>query len=251
MQRNISLALFLTQGHIPMVQNMFRLFDETDWCSFHSVFLYALDKETVDAFTFKSGTNTKLVLHPVGRLSLSTSATSGTSAFRDITIHKTKMLSEMTARSRDYDILFIDTDIVPQKPMLDFLRSFSPDADIVAQKWFKDAVNTGFVLIRNTDAASRHVRAWHATYKSMREQPSWTFGSLSDQQAFHKTPKKDVNIQVLSERLFPNGKFYFAPNFSKQDAYMFHNNWIVGTDAKIKRMKRLGLWNPVWKPQAC
>ena len=53
-----------------------------------------------------------------------------------------------------------------------------------------------------------------------------------------------VNVSYLSERLFPNGQWYWRSGLRalKPDPLMIHNNYITGNDQKIRRAKRFGHW---------
>lgn len=49
------------------------------------------------------------------------------------------------------------------------------------------------------------------------------------------------NIGILNPDLFPNGKHYYEEN-RKKEAYLVHNNWMVGVEKKINKFKEENLW---------
>jgi hypothetical protein len=48
-------------------------------------------------------------------------------------------------------------------------------------------------------------------------------------------------IAILSPDLFPNGHVYYNEG-KKENAYIVHNNWMVGVEEKTKRFKEEKLW---------
>jgi len=49
------------------------------------------------------------------------------------------------------------------------------------------------------------------------------------------------NIAILSPDLFPNGHVYYNEG-KRENAYIVHNNWMVGVDTKIQKFKEEKLW---------
>lgn len=49
------------------------------------------------------------------------------------------------------------------------------------------------------------------------------------------------NIAILNPELFPNGKIYYDYQL-KKNAFIVHNNHMIGIDTKIQKFKNEGLW---------
>jgi len=49
------------------------------------------------------------------------------------------------------------------------------------------------------------------------------------------------NAAILSRDLFPNGYAYYTEE-KKENAYIVHNNWMVGVEEKTKKFKEEKLW---------
>ena len=56
--------------------------------------------------------------------------------------------------------------------------------------------------------------------------------------AINKYPE---NIAILNRDLFPNGYAYYTEG-KKKNAFIVHNNWMVGVDTKIEKFKEEKLW---------
>jgi len=62
---------------------------------------------------------------------------------------------------------------------------------------------------------------------------------------------QSIVVKILETNLFPCGKVFFTTNHAVfpedhkktfKNAFMVHNNWIVGKSAKIYRFKEIGMW---------
>ena len=67
---------------------------------------------------------------------------------------------------------------------------------------------------------------------------------LSDQCTLNRE-LKIINpdlYEILDPIKYPNGARYFNMDFPREKAFLVHNNYIVGTQNKIARFKKYGLW---------
>jgi len=77
--------------------------------------------------------------------------------------------------------------------------------------------------------------------------------SGNDQDIFNKIYSQNINIQkelfLFPEALFPNGLHYknflqdpYDPIRGKLQPFIFHANYVLGLEAKIALLKKVGLW---------
>ena len=144
-----------------------------------------------------------------------------------------------------YLILF-DGDIVFNKiDFKDFLLNkmeTNMDLDLLAQHEFNNAKNkynnsdricSGFYIVRSNDITKKCFNAEGCLINKKH---------LKNDQDYLNDVKRHLKWQLLPNDLFPNGKYYYEFNNSKEDAYIIHFNFLIGTNAKKNKMKNYGKW---------
>jgi hypothetical protein len=246
------LAMYSTRGFIDSTKNSLGSLSKIDYCKFDKIHLWALDSETQDAFKG----NAKVLLRPPLLPNLpNTSSDYGTHDFKLLMLHKTFMLHQLVEEVAESgrSILYMDSDMVTRKPVLDFLLNYEKESDILFQYNGKNA-NAGFMFIRPTRAAKDFIANWknvfHQRATFSPERPG------DDQAVLNEILGGSLNwqatrISYLPWDLFPNGAKYFDEQFEKKDVKVIHNNCIVGLSKKTQRLKENDLWNPNFEGHLC
>jgi len=145
-----------------------------------------------------------------------------------------------------YDVILSDLDIVFFKDPIPFLQTFKPEIQVAVQRdWWPNHFNSGFFVARS---AAVTLEAFHMMYNA-------SIYMRDDQAAFNfitHEKKNDIGIKLseLPDNKFPCGRKYFEqPGLhwpedveKNTQAFMVHNNWVVGVHSKIYRFKEAGLW---------
>ena len=170
------------------------------------------------------------------------SRTFGSSAYFIKTNVKTRVM--LHALSLGFNILLVDLDVVLFKNPMPYFRNTSYDLQISMDRtqW-----NTGFMYARPTNATKllfetawnyflKYHRAHDQAYVAMKLRPM--------------LKNKTINILELSNKLFPNGYYYFQYDrrtFRNEpvchECVMTHNNYVGTADAKIYRFKENLMWS--------
>lgn len=143
-----------------------------------------------------------------------------------------------------YDTLLVDGDIVFLKDPLPLLKR-ERDFDVQIQDDAEAERNSGFMFIRATPWGlafiGRAVRIAQQA-KDMRQQPAVN-------KALKELSRSPLRVKVLSTTEYPCGKAYyekprrmFAHEHPCEECVILHNNWIVGTAAKVYRFKESLQW---------
>ena len=245
------LAMYSTSGFINSTRNTLQSLSESDYCKLHDIHLWALDSATSDAFRGIP----KVTLRSPLLSNMSNLADYGTNDFKLLTLHKPLMLHRLLLEVTELGlpILYMDSDIVVQAPIVEFLNHYEKESDILFQ-YNGENCNTGFIYIRATRAAERFIKHWKELYqrhvRAIPERPG------NDQTVLNEILNGSLNwqgtkISYLPTYTFPNGEKYFNEEVNRDQVKVIHNNCIIGLSSKVKRLKRYGLWKPVFRGHRC
>lgn len=140
----------------------------------------------------------------------------------------------------EYLILF-DGDIVFNKiEFKDFLIDkmvANTELDLLGQHEFKndnsDLICSGFYIVRSNDNTKKCFDA---------ESCMTNQKYLKNDQDYLNSVRRHLKWQHLPIHLFPNGKYYYEFHNNKEQAYIIHFNFLIGTGAKKSRMKCYCKW---------
>jgi len=149
------------------------------------------------------------------------------SEFRTVVKHKWKIIKE--AYKEHKSLCFIDTDIV-------FLRDFrflsaTFDGVLCQSDLPGSLICSGFMIFGNNKASENLIDEC----ANMEEEDD----QLAINGIYHK--HRD-HIKLLPQNLFPNGHVYYQQNIKDADAYIVHNNFMVGIENKTQKFKDEELW---------
>jgi len=155
--------------------------------------------------------------------------------------YKTKAYNTMVSRrpaliryvlERGYNVLYSDVDVVWAKNPLPHL-SCGQNYDIAAQL-DEGRLCTGFTLFCNSELTYALTALWEAR---MRRSPDL------NQKGFNSIAKSSgATCKRLDSLLFQSGREYFDRGSNRSEAITIHNNFIIGSDKKMRRFKDHGLW---------
>ncbi|KAK8807380.1 hypothetical protein WA158_004139 [Blastocystis sp. Blastoise] len=143
-----------------------------------------------------------------------------------------------------YNVLMSDLDILYfDNPFLYINRTYEASMSIEEDLPFR-SVNGGFFYLRSTSST---IRLMFQVLYNMKQD------DVDDQLALNMAlknfvQKKRITWQPLDLWRFQDGRTFFFTNRYIFDAHkcktciIAHNNWIIGNDAKIYRMKELGIY---------
>ncbi len=170
-----------------------------------------------------------------------TVSTYGTEAFIRKTHIKTKIILE--ALQLGYSVLIVDVDIVFFKNPFPFLTC--GECDLQIQNDGRE-INSGFYYVRPTKpAVALHLDAMELAHRS---------NGISNQQCLHRTLERMkesgvIKAKILEFNMFPVGNIFFEKGrrmFSGDNpcktCVLVHDNWLVGGEAKVYRLKEFLLW---------
>ena len=157
-----------------------------------------------------------------------------TSEFQSITLRKLEII--LMNMRMDNEVLWIDNDIYLFENAIQHMRSFSGHFVMQDDLW---GPCTGFFLVRSTIGS---IRAIEKTIQIVRSYVGKI--ALNDQHVFVKVYKTILGLIVtlLPPEMYPNGEVYFNKGI-QNSAKMVHNNFLTGTDEKVKRFKDYHLWD--------
>ena len=148
----------------------------------------------------------------------------------------------LAATKLGYDTLLVDGDIVFLKDPQPYLEA---PADVHIQDDAEAGKNSGFMLVRATPWGVAFIgESLRIAMRSprMRQHPAVN-------SALKNMERSPLVVQVLDLGKFPNGKKYFerprrmfAYENPCDECVIVHNNWIVGTVAKVFRFQENLLW---------
>jgi hypothetical protein len=165
----------------------------------------------------------------------------GSTAFKRKTHLKTIIILE--ALLLGLQVLITDVDIVFLKNPLPYLTCYTCDIELSSDG---AEGNSGFYLARPTPAAIKlHCEAWNQGLVK----PEFSNQKAIDRNMEKMLRNKQINVNNLDRRLYPNGRVYFekGKRMFKGDnpctnCIIVHNNWIISSAAKVYRFKECGLW---------
>lgn len=151
------------------------------------------------------------------------------SGFRKIVENKWKIIQEVYSEHKN--LCFVDSDIVfvkDPRPLIEgkdkvlFQSDCYPEGNLLC---------SGFMVFNDTLACANLIN------------DCAEFDGEDDQLIVNRIAigKYNNDYQVLSEALFPNGNVYYKQG-RKEDAYIVHNNWMLGIEEKISKFKQENMW---------
>ena len=251
------IPLFSNSGFMPFLRNLI--------CSMrrlrvHNWMVIAMDNETCPLLMGQPGLGEQSAcVYPyqsaTGSVAASTSP-NGIAVYRSVAFNRMVMQRPLWVRwllEQGYSVIQCDLDIVwvhdPQ-PLLRDLRVWKPpprksdlpQPDMLFQSEQAYGLNGGFYFARPTNRTLAFFSAWLERLTAMVGTPSFEeqHALNSAMHAIKKTSQ--LVIDVLPERLFPNGKIWWSYPWmaDKRDAYIVHANW--NKQQKKSRMARDRLW---------
>ena len=175
----------------------------------------------------------------------------GTKAFYDITLNKLDIIKNHL-RKENKIVVYTDTDIVFLKDISDDIYKFkNSHYDIMIQNDVpefnenKGNLCTGFIMFKPNKNTLSFIEK---SQQHMKDRINKRLdGQLADQKSFNEMLKEDKNIKIdtLSLKEYPNGKRYFDnvnTIYKNYKPKIVHNNFLTKTDDKIIRFKKHGLW---------
>ena len=137
-------------------------------------------------------------------------------------------------------ILYMDCDIILFKNPWPYLNKFTHQmVDIVAQR--DESLNSGFMLLFPTEATKNLMKHAH-NYMLMHNE-------LDQESILAVLPRfSSLRLSLLPEDQFANGKIFFSKyqfywDTLKRQEIMMHNNYIVGSESKLYRLRELLYYN--------
>lgn len=247
-EHEFKIVMFLTGGLKEEAENCIKTLKNQN-----------LDKELtvtaldIEAFEYikKLNVNTQLK-----KTNLKKEAKFGTKDFFDITYNKLCIIQN-TLEKYNKVVLYTDSDVVFLKDIRNDIKKFKiSDKDILIQddsKKFKNSKNycTGFILFKPNKTCVEILKEAKNIMKKNWDNRSWDKGGGADQKALQESIKnlRDKNMIIKLETLdlkeYPNGARYFKnlnTIYKNYKPNIVHNNYIKGTDKKIRRFKRHNLW---------
>ena len=147
------------------------------------------------------------------------------SQFRQVVKHKWKIIKEVYKENKN--LCWIDTDIVLLKDFRFLDNQFN--GTLCQSDLPGSLICSGFMIFSNTTQSEQLINEC----ASLEDE--------DDQLAINGLYTK-YNINLLSLELFPNGNVYYQQNIKNKDAFIVHNNHMVGVETKIQHFKNEGLW---------
>jgi hypothetical protein len=140
----------------------------------------------------------------------------------------------------------------------DPLPMFDPIATVQGQEHKKTKISGGFVAIRSGAVGKEYwqrvcyCQALNMQYLATAKPGTYSPSKYTEQECVNdeamKMIKKEVPgfaVHILPATYFPDGRSYFTDFESARQGvlpYVVHNNWVVGTKAKLERLKQSGLY---------
>lgn len=149
------------------------------------------------------------------------------SGFRDIVKNKWSIIKKIYQEHKQ--LCWVDTDIVFVENPTKFISGHS---EVLFQSDNPGSVLcSGFMVFNNTQMCQNMINDC-ASYECEDDQ------LIINEIALKKYPE---DIALLNRDLFPNGYAYYTEG-KKKNAFIVHNNFMVGVDTKIQKFKEENLW---------
>jgi hypothetical protein len=213
------------------------------------VLLLATDEHTKTQINLQWPDVSTVIVPHTGNLS--GPQTYGHNGFLQLMAWRTEFVLKLL--QANIEVLLFDTDIVWYRNVIPVMAK-NKSIDFVGTMNHPTAfeINAGLLLFRPSEAT---LRMWQGVTNSMRRFMKNKFtsafskyvsGSENEQyylnQAFNKA-KKELRYFMVPHELNSSGKWYTSKQSKlKKPPIAIHNNWIVGMDAKVKRLKKFGQW---------
>lgn len=187
------------------------------------------------------------------KTNLKKEANFGSKDFYEIVYNKLEII-ETNLKKHNNTIVYSDSDIV-------YLKNISHDVEIFNNSNYdimfqndvpnfdenkKNNLCSGFMFFKNNKRVIKCIQIAKKIMDNKRNSLKVNNNGLADQKALNKAIKiTNINVGVLDLKDYPNGSRYFNNLDSVYKNYkpkIIHNNYIVGTNAKINRFKKHRLW---------
>lgn len=233
---------FLNYGCILLCKNMLESAKRVNIDIFENFFIYCLDMKSYEELS--SLVKNTILYIPTEKTDqieeYQTWSFNKNSGFRKIVKHKWTIIKEVYEKyihdTPDEFLCWVDTDIV-------FLRNFeakdlfkmeNSNIHILFQTDVPGSrICSGFMIFDNSDISSDLISE---CCKDNTDDDQLIINNLYCKTGISK------NIKILDRFLFPNGNIYYTLKNRNPDAFIVHNNWIVGSTEKINRFKNDGKW---------
>ena len=223
----VSLITITNMGYLPITMNCVKSIDRLKLkCPLK---IYSIDKECFEELEKKEYTNR----HFLGDIH-SKSVKYQDENWSIVTMQK--IVSIKTELEKSEIVVYIDGDItVEDSRFITYCYERlekNKDLDMLAQREWRgkkdrEEICSGFLAIRSSEK----------TKEFFTPDPNKKY--RNDQQ-YVNSKKKSLNIELLPETLFPNGKYYYH-NKSNIDPYLIHFNFVMSHD-KIPKIKANKKW---------
>lgn len=147
------------------------------------------------------------------------------SEFRQVVKHKWKIIKEVYQTNKN--LCWVDTDIVFLKDIRFLENQF--DGTLCQSDLPGSLICSGFMIFSNSLQSEQLINEC----ANLQEQ--------DDQIAINGFYNK-YKIKLLPLDLFPNGNVYYHQNNKNKEAFIVHNNHMVGIETKIENFKKESLW---------
>lgn len=166
-----------------------------------------------------------------------------------------RTLIQNSLLQNNIEVYSFECDSVFMKNPLPILRANSGMYDIVFISNYQrpKAINGGFIYMFPTlatkDAFTELNRKMQELYKEIRNEPSDKKVPTYENDQVYLSNLRNENYAglkstVIPFNIFPDGKWYDIPEEERKqtDPVLIHNNWIIGNQAKMDRLKKWGHW---------
>jgi len=131
--------------------------------------------------------------------------------------------------------------------VVDFVRSRLQVHDIVSAADANKIICACFLGIRSTEATRDFFQTYNASYFNTLEtfkNSKKYIGDIGEQHTMSKMLQKQTKVKVnwLTQCEYANGKWYDKPDSTCPRPMIVHNNFIIGNDKKVARLKKWKQW---------
>lgn len=149
------------------------------------------------------------------------------SGFRNIVKYKWKIIENVYRQHKE--LCWVDTDIVFKKNPIKIIEN--KEKILFQSDRPGSTLCSGFMVFNSSSYSGNLIKECSSKFEED-DQLLVNYIALS---------KYYEQIEILDEALFPNGNVYYIQN-KKENAFIVHNNWMVGVTNKIEKFKEEGLW---------
>jgi len=176
------------------------------------------------------------------------SVTFGKKDFNKITCNKVLAIEKMLKAG--YFVFYLDADIIVKKNFVEHYFTLPPK-DCWMQNDHNNFKKTAIATDKHGEVKYNHcsgvmfiaptaymIKIMQKAYPEILKVKT---GGLTDQKVLNKLIEYK-RIGTLCPYLYPNGWRYFSSKKYKGQYVLLHNNWLKGSDKKIRRLKQHNLW---------